>query len=436
MKGLSFLFLCALSATAVAKPPNIVMIMADDFGYECVGANGGTSYQTPQLDQMAKEGMRFEHCYAQPICTPSRVKLMTGIANVRNYIEFGLLDPKARTFAHTLKEAGYGACVVGKWQLGGDFAGPGKFGFDEYALWQLNRRPGRYPNGGLEINGEQKDYHNGEYMPDIVSDYACDFMKRQHAEGKPFLVYYPMILTHCPFEPTPDSKDWDAKSPGSKTYKGDPKYFGDMVTYMDKLVGKLIRTVDAIGEGENTLIVFVGDNGTDKPVVSTMNGREVPGAKGKTHDGGNRVPCIARWPKTIPAEQVSSEILDLSDFYPTFCELAGVDTPKNLDGRSLLPVLKGGKEPHRQWIYQWYSRNGKNKAARQFVRNQRYKLYADGTFYDIKNDVLEKKPLTKSALNEEQERLRKEFDVVLKRYHAMRPAHLGQDKPKQNSAKD
>ena len=96
-----------LLAPVFAAKPNIVLIMADDLGYECVGANGGASYQTPVLDSMAKEGMRFEHCYSQPLCTPSRVKLMTGISNIRNYIKFGLLDPKATTFAQLLKKEGY-----------------------------------------------------------------------------------------------------------------------------------------------------------------------------------------------------------------------------------------------------------------------------------------------------------------------------------------
>jgi arylsulfatase A len=137
------------------KRPNIVVILADDLGYECIGADGGTSYKTPVLDKLAAGGARFDHGYAQPLCTPTRVQLMTGIYNVRNYVRFGLLDPKQTTFAHLLKQAGYATCVVGKWQLEGGFEGPGHFGFDEYCLWQLNRRPGRYANPGLEVNGKQ-----------------------------------------------------------------------------------------------------------------------------------------------------------------------------------------------------------------------------------------------------------------------------------------
>ena len=210
-----------------------------------------------------------------------------------------------------------------------------------------------------------------------------------------------MILTHCPFEPTPDSKDWDPKSKGSPSYKGKAQYFGDMVRYMDKMVGKILKKLDDEGLRENTLVVFVGDNGTDTPVVSMMNGRKVAGAKGKMHDGGNRVPCIASWPGTIPAGQVSREILDFSDFLPTFCEIGECPTPTNVDGRSLLKTLKGSDAKHRDWIYMWYSRNGGNKQARAFSRNQRYKLYDDGQFFDVKNDVLEKSPLKGKLTDEE-----------------------------------
>jgi arylsulfatase A len=424
---LAFLFTCStILALSAAEKPNIVFIMADDFGYECVGANGGTSYRTPVLDQMAKEGMRFEHCYSQPICTPSRVKLMTGIANIRNYAKFGVLDPKEETFAHILKKEGYATCVVGKWQLEGGLKGPNHFGFDQYCLWQVTRRPGRYPNPGLEVNGKLVDYKKGEYGPDVVSDFACDFIAQN--KEKPFLVYYPMILTHCPFEPTPDSKDWDPESKGSPTYKGKARYFGDMVSYMDKLIGKILRKLEEEGVRRKTLVVFVGDNGTDTPVVSMMNGRQVAGAKGKMHDGGNRVPCIASWPGTIPAGKVSGEILDFSDFLPTFCEMAGAAPPAGIDGKSLLKTLKGSDDKHRDWIYMWYSRNGGNKQARQFARTQRYKLYGDGSFYDVSEDVLEKRPLR--DLSSEQRSVREMLEGAIGQYRDKRPAHLGQEKKK------
>lgn len=401
------------------KQPNIVMIMADDFGFECVAANGGTSYETPVLDKLATEGVRFEHCYSQPICTPSRVKLMTGIYNVRNYAEFGLLEKSQTTFGNLLRDAGYATCIVGKWQLGANKTLPDHFGFDEHCLWQLLRRPSRYPNPGMEVNGKPIDYTPG-YGPDVATEYALDFIDR-HRE-KPFLLYYPMILTHCPFEPTPDSKDWDPTNKGSKTYKGDPKYFGDMVSYMDKQVGRILDQLDQNGLRENTLVLFTGDNGTDQPVVSMMRGREVAGAKGKTTDGGTRVPFIAHWKgKTAPGK-VCNDIVDFSDFLPTMCEAAQTEVPASLqiDGRSFLPQLTGQIGNPRDWIYIWYARNG-GPTGKDFTRNQRYKLYRNGNFFDIENDVLEKKPLALDELSAEVTAVRGKLQVGLDQYTNARP---------------
>jgi len=405
------------------RPPNMVLIMADDLGYECIGANGGTSYKTPTLDRLARTGTRFEHCYAQPLCTPTRVQLMTGIYNVRNYVRFGLLDPAQTTFAHLLKKAGYATCVVGKWQLGGGFEGPAHFGFDEYCLWQLTRRPGRYPNPGLEVNGKEIDYRNGQYGPDLVCNYACDFITRN--KDRPFLLYYPMILTHCPFEPTPDSPDWDPKSPGSKTYKGNPKYFAEMVAYMDKIIARIIGRLDELGLRQTTLVLFTGDNGTDAPIVSMMGEKAVKAGKGQTTDAGTRVPLIANWPGTIPAGRLCSDLVDSTDFLPTLCQCAKVTVPRelNIDGRSFLPQLLGRSGNPRQWTYCWYSRNGGPK-GREFARNQRFKLYRTGQFYDIQNDVLEKNPLGPDDLDPAAAAARKMLQDALEKFSNARPRRL------------
>ena len=120
----------APAAERTDRRPNVVLIMADDFGYECVGANGGTSYKTPTLDKLAAGGVRFTHGYSQPLCTPTRVQLMTGKYNVRNYVQFGLLDTEQTTFAQLFKKAGYATCIAGKWQLGRELNLPVHFGFD------------------------------------------------------------------------------------------------------------------------------------------------------------------------------------------------------------------------------------------------------------------------------------------------------------------
>ena len=122
------------------------------------------------------------------------------------------MDPKATTFGNLFKNAGYATAIAGKWQLGREKDSPQKFGFDESCLWQHTRRPPRYANPGLEYNGEERDFKNGEYGPDLVNDFALDFIDKH--KSKPFFLYYPMLLTHAPYQPTPDSPDWDPKAMG------------------------------------------------------------------------------------------------------------------------------------------------------------------------------------------------------------------------------
>lgn len=421
---LLFVLACPIPAQAIEARPNIVLILADDFGYECVGANGGTSYQTPEIDKLAKTGIRFEHCYAQPLCTPSRVQLMTGIYNVRNYTAFGRLERKETTFAHLLKKQGYATCVAGKWQLGKNPDAPQHFGFDESFLWQHTRErngklDSRYENPLIEINGKPMDYTNGEFGPDLVNDYVCQFIERN--KEKPFFAYYPMILTHCPFVPTPGSPDYDPTSKGSPTYKGDPKYFGGMVSHMDTLVGKVIAKLDSLGLRENTLVLFTGDNGTDQPIVSQMNGISVAGGKGKPTDAGTRVPLIANWPGVVSPGTVSRDLVDFTDFLPTLCATAGMKVPADLkvDGHSFLPQLRGEQGQPREWIYSWYSRKGGPTAKQEWARNQRCKLYTTGAFFDISKDALEENPITEPSPEEMQ--IRDDLQKALNQFKDARP---------------
>jgi arylsulfatase A len=331
---------------------------------------------------------------------------MTGQSNKRNYVRFGKLDRQLTTFGNIFQEAGYKTCIAGKWQLGNEEDSPQHFGFEQSLLWQHRRKrtdnqqhDTRFPNPRLELNGKEVDYNNGEYSSDVFVDFIGKFMEQNRNE--PFLVYYPMVLVHCPFSATPDSEDWDPKSRGSKTYKGDPKYFADMVAYADKSVGKLNAKLTELGLRENTLLIFVGDNGTDTPIVTNTTYGKVIGAKGKMIDGGNRVPCVISWPSVIQKGRVLQDIIDFSDFVPTICEATGVAIPKRLkiDGQSFLAQLQGKPGTPRDSIYMWYSRNGGLARAKAFARNQRYKLYEDGRFYDVPKDRLEKKPLEEATLD-------------------------------------
>ncbi len=406
-----------------ANHTNIIMIMADDLGYETIGANGGTSYPTPHLDRLATAGTRFEHCYVQPLCTPTRCQLMTGQYNVRNYIRFGLLHPQAITFGNLLKRAGYATCITGKWQLGEAIDAPQKFGFDESYLWQHTRRPPRYANPGLEDNGTPKDFNNGEYGPDLVNDYALDFITRN--QSRPFFLYYPMILTHSPYQPTPDSPTWDPKAVGEKVHQS-PKHFGEMVTYMDKLIGKLIDRLEQEKLAENTLVLFVGDNGTGKGTKSQMGAKEIIGGKGTTTARGMHVPLIA-WGASVKRGQVRSELVDSTDFLPTILDAASVQRPRDLqlDGQSFLPQCRGEQGTPRSWIYSWYSpRQGTDKTIREFAFNQHYKLYRNGDFFDLNQDRDEKSPLAVKDLDGPSLAAAKQLQAALDQYVHARPADL------------
>jgi arylsulfatase A len=404
-----------------AARPNVILIMADDLGYETIGANGGTSYKTPVLDRIAAGGVRFTHCYVQPLCTPTRVQLMTGKYNVRNYINFGNMDPQAVTFGNVFKQAGYATCIAGKWQLGRDPELPKKYGFDEHCLWQHTRRPPRYANPGLEINGVEKDFSKGEYGPDLVNDYAIDFITRH--KDKSFFLYYPMMLTHGPYQPTPDSPDWDSKAIGEGVNHSE-KHFGEMVEYMDKLVGKLVAALDRLAIRDNTLVIFLGDNGTGAGTRSMMGERVVIGGKGSTTETGMHVPLIASWSGSIARGKVCDDLVDSTDFLPTICEAAGVDTAAlgKIDGHSFLSQLRGESGQPRQWIYSWYSPRG--EALREFAFEKHYKLYRNGDFYDLKVDPEEKRPVKVASLSGDTAAAGKKLQAALDQYRDARPDHL------------
>lgn len=403
-RGLFAWLILGLSSAA-GKQPNIIVIMADDIGLENLSCYGSKVYETPHLDSLAASGIRFEHAHSQPICTPSRVQIMTGIHNNRNYIQFGLLDPEAVTFANLLGDAGYATAIGGKWQLLGDYEGVRNFGFERHCLWQLNRRPSRYPNPGLEIDGERKDFKNGEFGPDVVNDYLCDFIRKQEKRETPFLVYYPMMLPHWPFVPTPDHPDWDPKmwadADGEPGGYRSQKYWDAFVRYTDKMVGQIVKTLEDTGQRDDTLVIWTGDNGTYTGIVSEFDGRPYKGGKGSPKDSGTHVGFIASWPKVIKAGQVSEALVDFTDVLPTLSDSAGIATPDGIDGASLMPVFQGkAAERKKEAIYCWYSRMGERHKASQHARDARYKLYSTGKFYDTVEDPQEKKNLAAGGVPE------------------------------------
>jgi len=393
--------------------PNIVLIMADDLGYEALSCYGSADYQTPNLDRLAANGMRFTQCYSQPLCTPSRVQIMTGRYNHRNYVRFGYLNPKEITFGNLLKDAGYATCIAGKWQLSGDASTIKGFGFDEHCVWNMIDYKGKnlkpsvvpFPKGHLKryagpvmfVNGKWQEGSEDEYGPQVAVDFICSFIERNKTQ--PFFCYYPMILTHSPFVPTPDSQ----QAPGEKARgKGKKRRggrgegnFADMVAYMDKIVGQIVEQLDESGLLDNTLVLFTSDNGTHRGITSKMkDGRRIRGGKGLMTDAGTHVPFVAYWKGVTPKGVVKDDLVDFSDFLPTVVDAAGGSLPKDrtIDGVSFLPQLKGQPGTPRQWVFCHY-RMKDSKNRKEYIRDKRYKLYGTGTFCDVKNDTQGESPL-------------------------------------------
>ena len=419
------------SAVKTKKQPNVILIMLDDLGFECIGSYGGTSYKTPNIDKLAATGMQFNQAYAQPLCTPTRIELMTGKHNFRNWKAFGILDPNEKTFGHLMKDAGYSTSIIGKWQLQsydpveypnseywrGTGMNAEDAGFDDYCLWHTGHtedKGSRYANPTILANGSFIPNTKDKYGPDIFSDHLNNFVNQQ--SDKPFFVYYPMALTHDPFSPTPDSEIW---ADSERRMDNETKYFKDMVEYADKIVGKIVDNLEQKGIREETLILFYSDNGTHQTIYSNMGDKVVQGGKGLTIQAGIKVPLIANWPNHIKEGTITDEFVSAIDFLPTVLDAGGVSIPEDFqtDGQSFLPVIKGEEAHRRDWVYIGYNPKpgvGKdNFHPSEFVLNEKYKLYGDGKFYDIENDVLEKDTIEVSKASEVIKETKVRFKTII-----------------------
>ena len=430
------------------KQPNIVLIMSDDLGYEVIGANGGTSYATPRIDRMAQEGMRFEEAHVMPLCTPTRLSLMTSKYNFRNYIGFGLIKPDEVTFGHLFSDAGYNTCISGKWQLysynppdeAPEMRSKGQqiedAGFDEFCVWHAHHtedKGSRYKNPIIYENGKYRDDTEGKYGEDVFCDYIIDYVERKKDDDKPFFVYWSMAATHKPHEPTPDSPEWESFDPPSNRTLGgrtwaeleegswgdDPRFYKDMVEYHDKVIGRLMDYLDEQGLGEDTLVLYLGDNGSPHDVCSFMHEHnEICGGKGKTNDRGTHVPLICRMPGTIPAGAVNKDMVESTDFLPTILEAAGLEFPDGyvVDGRSFYPQLTGEAGNPREWMFFHFEpMNARSSVAAQrirFVRDNLWKLYETGELYDLRFDLDEERPIYEAQDSEEQSEARSRLQPI------------------------
>ena len=381
------------------KQPNIIFILADDVGMPNIGCYGG-NFKTPEIDALAKGGLRFEACYAAPLCGPSRCEALTG----RYAFRTGMISNnsagamKKRRDAEimlpkVMKPAGYVTGSIGKWaQL--PFA-PADWGFDEYLTfkgsglyWREAKRD------SYTVNGKTVDLPEGQYLPDILHDTAVDFITRH--KDQPFYLYYPMSHIHEPIVRTPDS----AEAKGRLGLAGN-------VAYMDKLVGKLIAELERLKLREKTMVVYSGDNGSAGGQV-LVNGKPISGTKGTMREGGSRVPLIVNWPGTAPAGKVSQDMTDFSDFYPTFTEIIGAKLPDGvtIDGRSFAPQIKGQPGNPREWVYV-------ELEGECYVRTAQWKLSGANELFDMKDAPFAEVPVAAEGEPAEAAAARKHLQDIL-----------------------
>ncbi|MCP4815010.1 MAG: sulfatase [Planctomycetaceae bacterium] len=349
-------FFIGLQGAKAASPPNIILVFMDDLGYADIGPFGATRQKTPHLDQMAAEGMRLTDFYSTcSVCTPSRSSLMTGCypRRVNMHVDeknLCVLFPAARkglspdevTIAELLKQQGYATACLGKWHLGDhpDFL-PTSQGFDYYFgipySNDMNRKEVPLPlvrnETVIEVPVKQ------ETITRRYTEEAVRFITTN--KKRPFFLYLPHTAVHLPLFP---GKSFHGKSQNGR--------YGDWIEEVDASMGTIFKTLKSAGLDNNTLVLFTSDNG------SRQKGSNDPlrGKKGRTDEGGMRVPCVVRWPGKIPAGSSSGEITATIDLLPTFAKLAGTNAPtdRTIDGKDIWPILSGqpqARSPHEAFYY-------------------------------------------------------------------------------------
>jgi arylsulfatase A-like enzyme len=399
-----FAFLLALApAFAWAgdeKParPNIVFILADDLGINDLGCYGRKDQQSPNIDKLATQGMRFTCAYAQPVCSPSRAAILTGKDPARLHITTflpgrpdapsqKLLHPKIamqlpleeKTLNQRLKEIGYVSACIGKWHLGGQGFGPKEHGFDFVHAGQANTKPSDSEGG------------KGEY--DLTTQ-ALKFLEQN--KDKPFFLYLAHNNPHVPLAAKPElvAKYKDSFNP----------VYAAMVETLDDSVGQVLKKLDELKLSDNTIVVFTSDNGglhvLEGPNTPATHNTPYRAGKGFLYEGGLRVPLIVRWPGKVAAGKVEDSPVINSDWVPTFLEICGLNTPEGLDGVSITQLLQGGRLDDRTLF--WHCPHYMNQGSRPggAIRIGEWKLiqhYEDehSELFNLKADVGEQRDLSK-----------------------------------------
>ena len=383
-----------------SKKPNIIYILADDMGVKDLGCYGQQLIKTPNIDKMASEGILFTQHYAgSTVCAPSRGTLMTGMHTGRGYVKgnFAMesegnlpLPEKTVTVAELLKSAGYKTGVMGKWGLGGpnDHGHPNNQGFD-YSYCYLDQRLAHEYYPDHLWNNYEKVILNNQYSHDIFAEEALQFINGN--KENPFFLYLPFTIPHGKFQ-IPDDSPYSNES-----WTTNQKNYAAMISRMDRDIGRIFSLLDSLNLDENTIVFFASDNGGVKG-MSDFFGSNKPfrGYKTDLYEGGIRAPLIARWPGKIIQNSETDHISAFWDMMPTFCEIAGISSPNNIDGISFLPtLLNQTQEDHEALVWEYFHYNYGWKPGsenpRNYILSQAVRM---GDWKGVRNNMKDNQNLT------------------------------------------
>ncbi len=423
-----FLFLCILVGSLglvgeTAPKPNLIFILVDDLGYGDLSSYGATDLSTPRIDRLMDESLRFNQFYANcTVCSPTRASLLTGLypdnAGVPGVIRqnaensWGYLDPGAITLPQMLKKAGYHNAIVGKWHLGYDAPNrPNDRGFDLFHGFLGDMMDDYYTHRRQGINWMRKNYEEIDpegHATELFSDWAVDYLNERKTSDEPFFLYLAYNAPHFPIQP-PD--DWLARTKmrSPELEEGRAKNVA-FVEHMDFHIGRVLDALEETGLQDETLVVFSSDNGGS--LRHYQSNGNLRGGKQDHWEGGIRVPTCVSWPGKIRSEQVDTAAMTM-DFFPTFCELAGVSVKHKIDGKSILPFLmKGDASSFEDRDLFWVRREGGKGSggyqgrAYYAVRRGPWKLEQSNPFepmllFNLEEDPLETTPVRNEKIANE-----------------------------------
>jgi arylsulfatase A-like enzyme len=411
--------LCAAGGKAEPAGPNVIVILVDDLGWADLGCYGSKFSKTPNIDALARRGIRFTDAYAAcPVCSPSRAAIMSGKHPARLHLtdwlpgrsdrpSQKLLRPAIRqslpleeiTLAEALKPAGYATASVGKWHLGGPDFWPEHQGFDENIG---GTQAGSPPGGYFRFKTPNLEARGAEYLTDRLTDESIAFIERN--QSRPFFLYLAHYAVHIPLQAKPEAVARYEAMRGDPSAPGNPIYAA-MIESVDEGVGRIARTLEDLGIADRTVVIFTSDNGglsvKEGPNTPATSNAPLRAGKGYLYEGGIRVPLIVSWPGVTRPGSVSDVPVSGLDLHPTILALAGVSPAPGqvLDGESLVPLLQGAGPPRRKalfWHYPHYSNQGGKQGGA--IRQGNLKLidwYEDGRgeLYDLAQDPGEQRDL-------------------------------------------